>query len=106
METPKSLEREEYFNGLEGDLVRHKKKIEKYKEFQRDFLKLERARNYHDLWTKSKLVYRNIQTLIEHEEKLSKGTQRQIEYAKKLYAVEVLSERLNEDVAKKIVGFI
>jgi hypothetical protein len=106
METPKSLEHLEYFNYLEDDLVRHKKKIEKYKEFQRDFLKLEKAQNIHSLCQKAKLVYKNIQTLIELEKGRSICTQKQIEYAKKLYASEVLSERLNEDVAKKIGEFI
>jgi hypothetical protein len=86
--------------------MRHKEKIEKYKEFQRDFLKLERAQNIHSLSQKAKLVYKNIQTLIEHEKGRSVCTQKSIEWTKKQYALEVLSERLNEDVAKKVMEFI
>jgi ribosomal protein L17 len=106
METPKSLEYCENINFLRKDIESFERKIENYKELQQDLLKMERARTHYDLWQKAKLVYKNIQTLIDHTKNNIECRKKSMKWAEKQYALEVLSEKLNEDVAKKIVGFI
>jgi hypothetical protein len=106
METQKSKTHEVYINSIKEDIKHFERKIENYKELQEDFLKMERARTQHDLWQKAKLVYKNIQTLIDHTKSNIECRRRSMKWSEKQYTLEVISERLNDDVGHLIMDFV
>ena len=89
------------------DLIENKiEQIEGYRKLQEQFLEVEGVVSSRQLDGKSKLPYRNLQNCIdEKDESIKLVKKHRIDLGKK-YALEVLSERLNDDVGHLILDFV
>ena len=81
-------------------------KIEGYRKLQEQFLEVEGVVSSRKLYGKSKLPYRNLQNCIDEKDEYIKILKKNREYLGKKYALEVLSERLNDDVGHLILDFV